>query len=62
MQKAFAKDYVPNWSKEAFVIQKVTKTVLWTYRISDLIEKKLLESFTKNICKKQTIKSLEMQK
>ena len=32
----FAKGYVPNWSKEMFVIKKVKNTNLWTYVISDL--------------------------
>ena len=32
----FAKDYVPNWSEEDFVIKKVKNTELWTYVISDL--------------------------
>ena len=33
----FAKDYVPNWSEEVFVIKKFINTVPWTYVISDLI-------------------------
>ena len=32
----FAKDYVPNWSEEVFVITKVRNTVPKTYVISDL--------------------------
>ena len=32
----FAKGYVPNWSKEVFVITKVENTVPWIYAISDL--------------------------
>ena len=32
----FAKGYVPNWSKEVFVITKVRNTVSKTYVISDL--------------------------
>ena len=35
-KKTFAKNYVPNWSKEVFVIKKVEKTVPWTYVISSL--------------------------
>ena len=38
----FAKGYVSDWSKEAFVIKKVKNTVPWTYVISDQT-KKLLE-------------------
>ena len=29
-KKVFAKDYIPNWSEEVFVITKVKNTVLWT--------------------------------
>ena len=32
----FAKEYFPNWSEEAFVINKFRNTVLWTYFINDL--------------------------
>ena len=32
----FAKDYVPYWSEEVFLIEKVKNTVLWTYVVSDL--------------------------
>ena len=27
----FEKGYVPNWSKEVFVVKKVKKTVQWTF-------------------------------
>ena len=32
----FAKDFVPNWSEEVFVIKNIQNTVPWTYAISDL--------------------------
>ena len=32
----FAKGYMPNWSEEVFVIEKVKNTVSWTYVINDL--------------------------
>ena len=32
----FAKDYVPSWSEEVFVIKNVKNTVLWIYVIIDL--------------------------
>ena len=32
----FAKGYVPNWSEEVFLIEKVKNTVPWTYVISDV--------------------------
>ena len=41
----YAKDYVPNWSEEVFVIKK--------------IKKNLFERFTKKHCKKQIKLSLE---
>ena len=31
----FAKEYMPNWSEEVFVIKKVKNTVPWTYVIND---------------------------
>ena len=32
----FSKGYIPNWSEEIFVINKVKNTVPWTYLINDL--------------------------
>ena len=32
----FAKDYLPNWSKDILLIKKVKNTVPWTYFICDL--------------------------
>ena len=32
----FPKGYIPNWSKEDFVISKMKYTVPWTYVINDL--------------------------
>ena len=58
----FAKGYVPNWSEEVFVIRKVKSIVPRTYVIVSLMEKKLLERFTKKNCKKQIKKSLELKK
>ena len=58
----FAKGYTPNWSEEIFVIKKVKNTVPWINVIMLLMEKKLLERFTKTNYKKQTKKSLELKK
>ena len=41
----FAKGYVPNWSKEAFVIKKVKNTIRWTYVISDLKDEEFVGTF-----------------
>ena len=43
----FAKGNAPNWSGEVFVIKNVKNAVPWTYVISILTEKKLLERFNK---------------
>ena len=44
----FAKGYVPNWTKEVFVITKVKNTVLYTYVISDLKDKETVGTFYEN--------------
>ena len=41
----FAKGYVPNWSKEVFVIKKVKSTVPWKYVISDLNHEEIVRMF-----------------
>ena len=41
----FAKGYMPNWSKEVFVIKKVKNTVLWTYVINDLNVEEITGTF-----------------
>ena len=57
-----ATDYVPNWSAEVFVIQKV-KTLCHGHILLVILKaKKLLEHFTKKNSKKQIKKSLELKK
>ena len=58
----FVKGYIPNWSEKFFVIEKVKITIPWTFVISDLMVKKLLQRFTEKICKKQIKQSLELKK
>ena len=58
----FGKGYVPNWSKEVFMIKKVKNIVPWTYVISDLNGEKIVGAFTEMSCKKQIRKSLEFKK
>ena len=41
----FAKDYIPNWFEEVFVIEKVRNAVPWTYVISDIKDKKIVGTF-----------------
>ena len=43
----FAKGYIPNWSEEDFVINKIKNTVPWTYAISDLNGAEVTGSFYK---------------
>ena len=58
----FAKRYMPNWSEEIFVINKVKNTVPWTYIINILMMKKLLVHFMKKKYKKQINKNLGLKK
>ena len=62
-KNTFAKVYVPNWFEQVSVIKKVKNMERWTYIINDvmLMEKKLLERFTKSNCKKKIKKSLELK-
>ena len=46
----FAKDYIPNWSEEAFIIKKVKNNVPWKYVISYLND----EDIMKKNCKKKS--------
>ena len=41
----FEKDYIPNWSKEVFVVRKVKKTVQLPYVISDLKDEEISGRF-----------------
>ena len=41
----FAKGYIPNWSKEVFVVNKVKNTVPWTYVINDLNGEEIIGKF-----------------
>ena len=50
-KNTFEKDNVPNWSEEVFAI----------IQLVILMEKNLLERFTKNNCKKQIKEGLELK-
>ena len=41
----FSKCYLPNWSEEIFIINKVKNTVPWTYLINDLNGEEIKGSF-----------------
>ena len=40
----FAKFYVPNWSEKVFVFKKAKNTAHWTYVISDLKGKEIVQT------------------
>ena len=41
----FSKGYLPNWSEEVFIINKIQNTVPWTYLINDLNGEEIKGSF-----------------
>ena len=57
----FAKGYVPNWSKEVFVIKKVN-TGPWTYTISDLNGEEIVGTFYKKELQKINQKELRVER
>ena len=61
-KNVFAKGYTPDGSEEFFVIEKVRKYCAVDTLLMTLMEKKLLERFTKTNCKKQIKKNLELKK
>ena len=44
-KNVFAKGYLPNWSEEVFVVNKIKNTVPWTYETNDLNGEKIIGSF-----------------
>ena len=41
----FAKGYIPNWSKEIVIVDKINDTVPYTYNIKDLNDEEIIGSF-----------------
>ena len=41
----FAKGYTANWSREAFIVNKINDTLLYTYNIKDLNTQEIIWSF-----------------
>ena len=58
----FAKGYVPNWSEEIFVINKIKNTVPWTYAISDLNGEEITGSFYEKELQKTNQKEFRIEK
>ena len=58
----FAKDYVPNWSEEAFLIKKVKNTVPWTYFISVLQGEEIVGTFYEKQLQKPNQEEFRIEK
>ena len=58
----FAKDYVPNWYKEVFVMKKVKNTAPWTHVISDLNEEEIVGTFYKKELQETNQKEFRTEK
>ena len=58
----FAKGHTPNWSEEAFVINKIKNTVPWTYTISDLNGEEITGSFYEKELQKTNQKEFRIEK
>ena len=41
----FAKEYVPNWSKEIFIVNKINDTAPYTYNIKELNNEEIIGRF-----------------
>ena len=61
-QNIFAKDYVPNWPEEVFVIKKVKNTAPWTYVISDFNGEKFFGTFNEKELQKINQKVFRVEK
>ena len=58
----FAKGYMPNWSKEVFVIKKVKNTVPWTYIINDLNGEEIIGTFYEKELQKTNQEEFRIEK
>ena len=41
----FGKGYIPNWSREIFIVNKINDTVPYTYNLKDLNDEEIIGSF-----------------
>ena len=58
----FAKDYVPNWSEEVFIVNKIKNTVALIYAISDLNNKPITGTFYEKELQKTNQKEFKIEK
>ena len=61
-ENIFAKGYVPNLSKEVFVIKKVKNTASLAYVVSDLNGAEVAETFYQKELKKTNQKEFRVEK
>ena len=57
-----AKGYMPNWSEEVFIINKIKNTVPWTYVINDLNAEKIIGTFYKKELQKTDQNEFRIEK
>ena len=58
----FAKGYMPNWSEEVFVVDKIKNTAPWTYVINDLNGEEITGTFYENELQKTNQKEFRIEK
>ena len=58
----FTKEYMPNWSEEIFIINKIKNTVPWTYVINDLNGEEIVGTFYENELQKTDKKEFRIEK
>ena len=58
----FAKGYMPNWSEEVFVVDKIKNTVPWTYVINNLNGEEITGTFYENELQKTNQKEFKIEK
>ena len=61
-KNVFAKGYVPNWSEEVFVVNKIKNTVSWTYETNDLNGEKIIGSFYEKELQKTSQEEFRIEK
>ena len=58
----FLKGYIPNWSEEVFVIEKVKNAVPWTYLIRDFNREETIATFYEEELRKANQKEFGVEK
>ena len=61
-KNTFAKGYVPNWSEEVFIVNKIKNTVPWTYTINDLNDEPITGTFYEKELQKANQKVFRIEK